>query len=296
MPKSISIIGPPGKPGQVYYALHLNDDKSDSAPSPSGSEVLIQMRAAAMNHRDLFCRQHLYPGVTFEPVPLFSDGCGVVVSCGPDADQTAWQGKRVIVNPGMGWKESPEGPEEELGGNYLVMGGTKFYPKGTLGEYLLVDQGEVEIAPPHLTSLEVAALPLTGLTAWRAVGKEKLGERNRGVGKDVLVTGIGGGVALNALAFLTEMGTRVWVSSGSPEKLKRATTELGAAGGVNYKEEGWEKKLVELIKEKSGGKKKTLDGIVDGAGGDIIEKGHKLLKVSALLYIEHGGVIEDSFC
>ena len=275
MPKSISIVGPPGKPGEVYYDLHVNDTP---APAPSGSELLISMRAAALNHRDLFLRQHLYPGLTFAPVPLGADGSGVVVSCGPDADSSFWNGKRVIVNPGIGWKDAPEGPEEEFGGIYCTLGGTKFYPKGTLGEYFVVDQSEVEIAPDHLSDVEAAALPLTGLTAWRCVA-EKLGPRNIGQGKDVLVTGIGGGVALMALGFLSKMGTRVWVSSGSQEKIERATEEAGATGGVNYKEQGWENKLVEMLKEKTGGKKKTLDGIIDGAGGDIVDKGRKLLKV-----------------
>ena len=79
------------------------------------------------------------------------------------------------------------------------MGGSKHYPKGTLAEYLAIDQEQAELAPSHLSDAEAAALPLTGLTAWRAVGVEKLGKRNVGEGKDVLVTGIGGGVALNAL-------------------------------------------------------------------------------------------------
>ena len=281
MPKSISVAGPAGKPGQVYYALHLNN--TASPPEPTGKELLVKIHAAAMNHRDLFVRQNLYPGVTFAPVPLMSDGCGTVVSCGPEADKKAWQGKRVIMVPGIGWRDSPEGPEDEiLGGNYVIMGGSKHYPKGTLAEYLVIDQDEVEPAPAHMSDAEAAALPLTGLTAWRAVGVEKLGKRNAGEGKDVLVTGIGGGVALNALQFLTKMGTRVWVTSGSQEKLNRAK-ELGAAGGVNYKEEGWQKKLLELVEGETGGKKTTLDGIVDGAGGDIIEKGFGLIKVSTFI-------------
>ena len=287
MPLSVSISGPAGKPGQVYYPLVHNRDPA--APTPQGSELLLHMRAAALNHRDHFIRQHLYPGTTFAPVPLGADGCGVVISTGPDikeSEKQSWLGKRVVVNPGTGWESDPVGPEEDgpTGGNYLILGGTKFYPKGTMGEYLVVESSEVELAPEHLSDVEAAALPLTGLTAWRAVGPYKLGERNSGEGKDVLVTGIGGGVALMALVILKAKGTRVWVTSGSQEKLDKATKELGAAGGVNYKEEGWEGKLLELVKQKNGGKKKLLDGIVDGAGGDIGNKAFKLLRVSLVTF------------
>lgn len=285
MPLSVSLAGPAGKPGQVYYSLTHNQEPSP--PKPTGTEILIKLRAAALNHRDLFQRQHLYPGTTFAPVPLCADGAGTVISVGPDVpNPDSLTNKRVVINPGLGWASDPYGPEEDgpSGGNYLILGGTKYYPKGTLGEYITVEASEVEIAPSHLSDIEAAALPLTGLTAWRAVGPNKLGERNVGQGKDVLITGIGGGVALMALAILVAKGTRVWVTSGSEEKLTRATKELGAAGGVSYKEDKWEEKLLALIKEKNGGKKKLLDGIVDGAGGDIATKAAKLLRVSFISF------------
>jgi len=135
-----------------------------------------------------------------------------------------------------------------------------------------VDAGEVEEAPGHLSDVEAAALPLTGLTAWRAVVTK--GGRGTDGGRNVLVTGIGGGVALMALAFARARGAGVWVSSGSEKKIKSAE-ELGAKGGVSYKEEGWEKKLLEQLPKD----RKYLDVIVDGAGGDVVDKGVKLLKV-----------------
>lgn len=263
------IDGKPGKPGQVYYPLVI---RTQPQPTPQGRELLVKLTAASLNHRDLFLRQHLYPGVTFD-VPLLADGVGVVVGAGPDvANADQWQGKRVILNPGVGWKDSPDGPEEATG--YRIMGGTKVYNKGTLQEYIAIEDSEVEEAPEHLSDAEAAALPLTGLTGWRAL-VSKAGERNSSNGAAVLITGIGGGVALIALRFAVARGAHVFVTSSSEEKIQKAV-ELGATGGANYKEQGWEKKLLGMLP--SG--KQNFDAIIDGAGGDSIEKAAKLLKVS----------------
>lgn len=267
------IDGKPGKPGQVYYPLEL---KTLPQPTPQGRELLVKITAASLNHRDVFLRQHLYPGLTFD-VPMGSDGVGTVVGAGPDvSNREKWQGKRVILNPGVGWKDSPDGPEDPKG--YRIMGGTKVYNKGTLQDYITIEESEVEEAPEHLSDAEAAALPLTGLTGWRAL-VSKAGERNSSKGAAILITGIGGGVALMALRFAVARGADVYVSSSSEEKIKKAV-ELGAKGGVNYKQEGWEKKLLGMLPSGKG----NFDAIIDGAGGDSIEKGAKLLKVSAFYY------------
>lgn len=277
MPKAIflePIDGKPGKPGQVYYPLV---QRPVPQPTPQGRELLIKLTAASLNRRDLFLRQHLYPGVTFD-VPLGADGVGTVVAVGPDVpNPQQWQGKRVILNPGTGWKDDPDGPEDPTG--YKILGGTKVYHKGTLQEFVTLDESEVEEAPAHLSDAEAAALPLTGLTGWRAL-INKAGEKNSGKGAAVLITGIGGGVALMVLRFAVARGADVFVTSSSEEKIQKAV-ELGAKGGVNYKEEGWEKKLLGLLPAG----KKSFDAIIDGAGGDIVEKGTKLLKVRSTLII-----------
>ena len=224
------------------------------------------MTAAALNHRDLFLRQHLYPGLTFG-VPLLADGVGVVTSAGSSAKN--WVGKRVILNPGTGWKDDLEGPEAPKG--YAILGGTKMNPLGTLGETVTIDAAELEEAPTHLSSVEAAALPLTGLTAWRAT---MVKSGNAKAGRNILVTGIGGGVAIMALLFAVAAGANVYVTSGNEEKIKKAK-DLGAKGGVNYKEKDWDKKLREMLPKD----RKQLDAIIDGAGSDIVEKGSRLLKV-----------------
>lgn len=267
MPKSISISRVDGKPGRVYYPLSL-----DEAPksSPKESEVVIRIHAAALNHRDLFIRQHLYPGTTFG-VPLLSDGCGTVISIGAGVDRH-WKGKRVVINPTQGWQDSADGPEDQIA--VRILGGTKAIPNGTLQEYMTVDVSQLEEAPLHLDNVHAAALPLSALTAWRAV-MVKCGPSCIGPGKNVLVTGIGGGVALMALQFAVAAGANVYVTSGRQGKIDNAK-RLGASGGVDYKDKDWDKQLLAMLPQS----RRYLDAIVDGAGGDIVTRALVLLKVS----------------
>lgn len=270
MPTALQIRQIPGKPGEVYYPLQIVQIPSQT---PTDTQVLIRITHAALNHRDLFIRQHLYPGTTFD-VPLLADGCGVVTSTGNSAEAKKWEGKRVIINPGHGWKDSLEGPEEK--GGYKILGGTKVNRAGTAVTEFLSEASELEEAPEHLSSVEAAALPLTGLTAWRATNV-KAGVKQ---GHNVLITGIGGGVAIMALLFAVHAGANVWVTSGSQEKIDRAK-QMGAQGGVSYREKGWEKKLTEMLPKD----RKFLDAIIDGAGGDVVEKAARLLKPGGVVSI-----------
>jgi len=271
MPKALVIEKVDGKPGQVYFPLKIIDQ---AAPQPKANEVVIRVSAAALNHRDLFIRQQLYPAIAFG-APLLADGTGVVVETGSSAAAKQWHGKRVILNPGSGWKDDPEGPEGPH--PYVILGGSKLTPIGTAAELICVDAAELEEAPKHLTSAEAAALPLAGLTAWRAL-VTKSGQAKPG--RNVLITGIGGGVAIMALLFAAAAGANVYVTSSSEAKLAKAK-ELGAKGGVNYKEKDWDKKLLALLPKE----RKKLDAIIDGAGGDVVGRGAKLLR--------DGGVISQ---
>lgn len=293
MPKSLTISHLPGKPGQVYYPLSLTTTPIPTPTSPS--HLVLKILSCSLNHRDLFIRQSLYPSPpSFTGVPLFSDTCALVLSTGSSPLAQRWQGKRVVLNPGTGWKDHPAGPEDdddddhEAGGGYRILGGTEANANGTGQEYMVVEAGEVEEAPAHLSHVQAAALPLAGLTAWRAlmvksgVGREEGGGGRRR--RRVLITGIGGGVALMVLLFAVGTGAEVWVTSGSEEKIERAR-ELGARGGVSYREEGWERSLLGLVREGEGvgGGLGLFDAIVDGAGGDVVEKGVRILKVSPIL-------------
>ncbi|KAI9819341.1 MAG: hypothetical protein M1832_004046 [Thelocarpon impressellum] len=268
MPKAVVIEKVDGKPGQVYYPLKLI---TVPAPNPSSDELVVRMSHAALNHRDLFIRQHQYPGVSFD-VPLLADGCGTVVSAGSPGLTARWQGKRVILTPGRGWASAPEGPE---GGAYAILGGTKTCPLGTLQEYVIVEADEVEEAPAHLSGAEAAALPLAGLTAWRALFTKS---GNALPGRNILITGIGGGVALVALQLACAEGCNVFVTSGSQEKVQKAKA-LGARSGVSYKDEGWEKHLLKDLPEA----RRYFDAIIDGTGGDVVAKACTLLKPGGVI-------------
>lgn len=265
MPYALVIDKAEGKPGKVYHPLK-NIEQPE--PKPKDHEVVVKITAAALNHRDLFIRQGLYGAIGFG-VPLLADGCGVVVKTGSSAEAKRWQDKRVVLNPGHGWKDDVDGPESPNG--YAILGGTKLNPLGTAVEYLSIDPAELEEAPKHLTNAEAAALPLAGLTAWRATMTKS---QNAKPGRNILVTGIGGGVAVMSLLYAVAAGANVYVSSGSQAKIDKAIS-LGAKGGVNYKEQGWEKKLLAMLPKD----RKKLDAIIDGAGGDVAEKGAKLLRV-----------------
>lgn len=134
---------------------------------------------------------------------------------------------------------------------------------GTLQEMVAFPASDVELAPEHLSDAEAAALPLAGLTAWRALSTKSA---NAEPGRNILITGIGGGVALMVLMFAVAKGCNVFVTSSSAEKIDRAKS-LGAKGGVIYKdEEGWPKTLRKLLPKD----RPFLDAVIDGAGGDIV--------------------------
>jgi len=193
------------------------------------------------------------------------------------AASKSWVGKKVILTPGQGWKDDPHAPESPTG--YKILGGTKTLALGTLQEVLCVHEDEVEEAPKHLSPAEAAALPLTGLTGWRAL-LSKSGNAEKG--RNVLITGIGGGVALNVLQFAVALGMNAYVTSGSQEKLDKAKN-MGAKGGVSYKDEAWEKELKKQLPKD----RPYIDTIIDGAGGNIVAKAVRLLKPGGVI-VQYG--------
>ena len=219
-------------------------------PEPGPGEVRLRIRYAALNHRDVWIQKGLYPGIR-ENVILGSDGVGIVDAIGEGVHHE-WLGKSVIINPGLNW-----GPRQEVQGpDFEILGNPR---DGTLAEYVVVPAENIYQYPLHLKEEEAAALPLAGVTAYRA-----LFYRARFQPEDkVLVTGIGGGVAQMAFLMAKAVGAKVYVTSGSKAKLERAQ-ELGADGGVNYKDPDWVQKLIAL----SGG----VDVVVDGASGEGIRK------------------------
>ncbi|HEY1763851.1 MAG TPA: zinc-binding dehydrogenase [Opitutaceae bacterium] len=214
-------------------------------PVPGEGEVVVELRAAALNHRDVWIKLGQYAGLKFPCIPG-SDGAGLVHSVGSGVDPK-WEGREVVINPGMDWGSS----EAAQASKFTILGLPR---EGTLAERVSVPATQLAPKPGHLTWEEAAALPLAGLTGWRA-----LFSRSRlGPGERVLVTGIGGGVALFVLQFAVASGNEVWVTSSSDQKIARAVS-LGAKGGFRYDREGW-----------AGAAAKApglFDVIVDSAGG-----------------------------
>lgn len=198
-----------------------------------------------------------------------------MVEVGADSDKQSLLGKPVILTPTRGWEAHPDGPEE--GSVFSAIGGSVTTEAGTAQDFIVVPDDEAVPAPEHLTPAEGAALPLVGLTGWRAlVTKSRAAEP----GKNLLITGIGGGVALQVLQFAVAFGCNVFVTSGDEAKLEKAKG-LGAKGGVSYKAKDWEKQLQGMLPAD----RPYLDAVIDGAGGDVVSKSVKLLKPGGVIAI-----------
>lgn len=220
-------------------------------PAVQEAECLVKLKASALNRRDQWIREGMYPGIQFGTV-LGSDGCGIVEE-GP----AAWLGKEVIINPNVNW-----GSDDEVqSADYSVLGMPR---NGTLAEYISVPSHRLLIKPAHLSFSEAAALPLAGLTAFRATIKKGLAGR----GKRVLITGAGGGVSQLAIAFSIAAGAETYVTSGSEEKIN-VCKEMGVVEGFNYKNDRWFKEALEVG---------TFDAIIDSAGGNQLNSYLKIIK------------------
>ncbi len=216
-------------------------------PVPAPGEVVVRLRAAALNHRDVWIKRGQYAGLSFPCTPG-SDGAGVVETCGEGVDP-ALAGLEVIVNPSFDWGRD----QAAQGSAFTILG----LPRaGTLAERVAVPAVQLTPKPAHLTWDEAAALPLAGLTAWRAL----MARAHLQAGERVLISGVGGGVALIALQLAVAAGAEVWVTSSSAEKITRAV-ELGAKGGFDYTKKDWAKDAELRV----GG---LFDVILESAGGD----------------------------
>jgi zinc-binding alcohol dehydrogenase/oxidoreductase len=227
-------------------------------PKPGPNEVVVRLQAAALNHRDVWIRRGQYAGIKL-PIILGSDGSGNVSAVGEGVDR-GLIGQAVIINPSLDW-----GPDDRMQGpNFRILG---MPDDGTYAQLVKVPAQNVLPRPAGLSAEEAAALPLAGLTAYRAVVTRAQVQR----GETVLVTGIGGGVATFALQIARQRGARVLVTSGSDAKLASAQ-KLGAEGGVNYRSADWAKDLNKL----AGGE--GPDVVVDSAGGPTFAKAVELVR------------------
>jgi NADPH:quinone reductase-like Zn-dependent oxidoreductase len=239
-------------------------------PAPGPGEAVVRVRAAALNRRDVWIRMGRYAGIRL-PAILGSDAAGEIAALGEGV--SGWSlGAPVVVDPSLEWGERERVP----GPRFRILGMPE---DGAYAEYVRVPAGNLYPKPPALSWEEAAALPLAGVTAYRAVvtrGEVRPEET-------VVVTGIGGGVATFALGIARRLGARVLVTSGSEAKLARAH-ELGAFGGAIYRDEGW----VARLREMAGGD--GPDVAIDGSGGetfdrllDLLAPGGRLVNYGATL-------------
>lgn len=205
--------------------LQLSELPAPAAPGPR--DVVVALKAAALNHLDLFVLGGL-PGLALEfPHVPGADGAGVVQAVGAEV-RSLRPGDHVVLNPGLSCRqcETCAAGEHSLCPSFRLLGE---HVPGTFREAITVPGENAAPIPAHVPWAEAAAFPLTFLTAWRML-MTRAAVR---AGESVLVWGIGGGVALAALAIAKRQGMRVVVTSSSEEKLARARA-LGADLAVNH--------------------------------------------------------------
>jgi NADPH:quinone reductase-like Zn-dependent oxidoreductase len=198
-------FGPPG----VLRPGHAAD------PVIEAGWTVVTLRAAALNWHDVLVRQGLYDS----PLPhvLGADGAGVDESTGED----------VVILPSLFWGASEAAPAP----GWEILGDHR---PGTYAERVRVPTECVAPRPPGLSWVEAAALPLVGVTTYRAL----FGRAGLRSGESLLVLGAGGGVATMAVMLASAIGCRVIVTSSSDGKIEQSE-ELGAVGGVRYDAPDW---------------------------------------------------------
>ncbi len=244
-------------------------------PKIAPDDVLVRVRACALNHLDLFVRE----GIPALKTPLpFWTGCdiaGEVVEVGA-AVPGVKTGERVVVNPNLtcGRCEFCLQGEDSLCVRYGILGE---HVPGGLAELVKVRGDNVLPLPASITFENAASFPLTNMTAWRMV----VTQGEVGPGQDVLILGVGGGVSSTAVQIAKLCGARVFVTSSSDAKLARAR-ELGADVCINYAKEDWAK----AVFEQTG--RRGVDVVIENVGATTwkqsircVKKGGRLVTCGA---------------
>ncbi len=233
-------------------------------PQVTPGSVRVRVRAAALNHLDLFTLGGL-PGISITPGWVMgADATGVVDDIGDGVSSIA-VGDRVIVNPGIsdGTCEFCRAGEQSLCIRFRLLG--EHLP-GSFAEFVVVPAGNVRRISDGIPDEIAAAFTLTTLTAWRML----VTKANVGPADDVLIWGIGGGVSQAALRIAKQRGARVWVTSGSDEKLQKAR-ELGADETLNHRTQSIGKEI------RTRTNKRGVSLIVDSVGRSTWEESLKAL-------------------
>ena len=224
-------------------------------PTVGPGEVLVGIKACALNRLDIWTLTgSLGIDIAF-PHILGADAAGEILEAGPGVKGYK-PGTRVLINPGIscGECELCRAGEQSECPSFSMMGE---HVPGTFAEKVSVPASNVFPFPDHLSFPEAAALGVTFVTAYRMLFTRGHLEP----GEWVLITGIGGGLAMSLLQLARPVAGRIYVTSSSDEKIRRAL-ELGADEGINYKEKDFAKE----IRHMTG--KRGVDLVVDSASGD----------------------------
>ena len=234
-------------------------------PKAAPGEVVVRVRACALNHLDIFVRE----GIPALKTPLpFWTGCdiaGDVAKVGPDVTGLR-VGDRVCVNPNLTCDRCEfciQG-EDSLCVRYGIVG--EHLPGG-LAELVAVSAENVLPLPAHVSYEHAASFILTNMTAWRMVVTQA---RVR-PGEDVLILGVGGGVSSTAVQIAKLCGARVLVTSSSDAKLERAR-QLGADVSINYAKEDWESAVYEKTA------KRGVDVVLENVGAQTWKQSLRSLR------------------
>ena len=215
-------------------------------PQPDPGDVLIRLRAAALNYIDVAVATGRFPGAALPMVPV-TDGAGEVVALGTDVKDVAL-GDRVIPHFMPDWLDGPMRPERIAAMRGITL-------PGSLSEYVVVPEKSVVRLPDHLDFAQGATLPIAATTAWNGVRSASVRP-----GSTVVILGTGG-VSLFALQFAKTSGATVILVSSSDTKLERGR-ELGADHLVNYRAApDWDKAVLEITVGRG------VDLVVETVGG-----------------------------
>ncbi len=256
----------------MRYQSYLERENIDSltiaerdVPRPGPGQVLVRMRAASLNYRDLLIVTGRYPGMESKGLVPLSDGAGEVVEAGPGTTRFA-AGDRVIGCFFETWLSGPMNP-----GHYAAsLGGTA---SGVLTEYRVFPEEALVSMPAHLSFEEAATLPCAALTAWNAMFEGPTAVRP---GATVLALGTGG-VSMFAIQFAKAAGAEVIATSSSDAKLEKVRG-FGATKLINYRSHpDWDMKVRELT---------------DGVGVDhVVEVGGPGTLQRSIAAARHGGSV-----
>jgi NADPH:quinone reductase-like Zn-dependent oxidoreductase len=236
-------------------------------PSPGRGQILVRMRAASLNYRDLnVAAGRAARGTLPENLVPLSDGAGEVVEVGPDVSRVKI-GDRVaglFMQSWLGGEIEPGHVDSSRGGSI----------DGVLAEYVLFDQDGVVALPPHLSFEEGATLPCAAVTAWNAL----YAGRPLRTGETVLVLGTGG-VSIFALQLAGAAGARVIATSSSDDKLRRAKA-LGASDGINYRTHPeWHEQVLALTNGRG------VDHVVEVGGAGTLGRSVEATRVGGQVHL-----------